>query len=168
MTMRDAHTDPAARETASITPVGTEDAVDTNIGFGAPPEYAADDVDLRDGRDRRVARRRDLRDDDYDYDMPRRYRDYRYDDDRSFADEAAMFARRHIRTPETKEFFSTSEFFFTIVGLVGLAVAASVHEVFDAEQMWPLVTLLLSAYIVSRGIAKAGTPRTNPDRARYR
>src|SRR4051794_41629008 len=43
------------------------------------------------------------------FDRPAHYDPYDAGPDR--AAEAAAFARRHIRTPETKEFFKTSEFF---------------------------------------------------------
>ena len=154
------------------------DPIDTDIGSGAPPEYAGQDIDVRDERfrdermpppryeqppydpryDTRYDARRDPRWDDRG--RPRRYED----DGPGFADEAARFARRHLRTPETKEFFKTSELAFTIIGSLMLMVAASVHEIFDAEQMWPLVTLLFAAYIVSRGIAKAGVRHHDRER----
>ena len=72
--------------------------------------------------------------------------------------EASRFAR-HLRTPETKEFFKTSEFFVTILGALILILAAAIQDNFDAPQMWRLFTALLVAYIISWGIAKAGALR---------
>ncbi|HVM28380.1 MAG TPA: hypothetical protein VM433_12030 [Mycobacteriales bacterium] len=80
----------------------------------------------------------------------------------SFADDAARFSRQHLRTPETKEFFKTSEFVLTLVAVLTLIISAAVQENFDAPQMWRLVTAIVVAYIVSRGIAKAGTNRSQP------
>lgn len=163
MTMRDHH---------DVEPTTTMDPVATDIGSGAPPQYAGreTDVDLRGGRERDErmppARRVDPRYDERDaprFDAPpvrrtggRRYVDDDGGDGPGFADEAARFARRHLRTPETKEFFKTSELAFVLLGTIMLMLAASVHETFDAEHMWPLVTVLFAAYILSRGVAKAG------------
>lgn len=70
---------------------------------------------------------------------------------------------RQLRTPETKEFFKTSEFALTILGALILMIAAAAQANFDAPQMWRLFTVLLVAYIISRGIAKAGTSRGESD-----
>lgn len=71
---------------------------------------------------------------------------------------------RQLRTPETKEFFKTSEFALTILGGLILMIAAAAQSNFDAPQMWWLFTALLVAYILSRGIAKAGTSRDESDK----
>lgn len=81
---------------------------------------------------------------------------------RSFGTQAGELAR-HLRTPETKEFFKTSEFALTILGVLILMLAAAAQANFDAPQMWRLVTAILVAYIISRGIAKAGTGRGGSD-----
>jgi hypothetical protein len=99
-----------------------------------------------------------------------RYRDYDdYDRGRGsqgggashFTDEAGRFARQHLRTGETKEFFKTSEFFMTLIGAATLIIAAAVQDTFDAPGMWRLFTALFVAYIVSRGIAKAGSSKSD-------
>ncbi len=77
--------------------------------------------------------------------------------------EAARFARQHLRTLETKEFFKTSEFFLTLFGAIVLMLAAAIQDNFDAPQMWGLFTALFIAYIISRGIAKAGSNRGRPE-----
>jgi hypothetical protein len=87
-----------------------------------------------------------------------------YRDGPGFAEEAARFSRKHIRTPETKEFFKTSEFFLTIFGALLLLLASAVHDTFNAHDVWPLFTWLIAAYVVSRGIAKAGSYRSAPER----
>src|SRR4051795_3193631 len=71
---------------------------------------------------------------------------------------------RHVKTPETKEFFKTSEFFVWALTVVGILIAAlSVSEGqghdFTAAQAWLYVTITSFAYIISRGISKAGTRR---------
>ncbi len=71
---------------------------------------------------------------------------------------------RQLRTPETKEFFKTSEFALTIFGVLILWLAAAVQDNFDAPQMWNLFTIILLAYIISRGIAKAASNKSEPDR----
>lgn len=83
----------------------------------------------------------------------------RYRDDSSFGDEASRFNQQHLRTRETKEFFKTSEFMLTIVLALTMMISASVQENFDAPLMWRLLTGLFAAYVLSRGIAKAGTSR---------
>jgi len=57
---------------------------------------------------------------------------------------------------ETKPFFLTSEF-LTLVGVItGLAIAMGVLDNFDANRGWLLITVVAAAYMISRGIAKAG------------
>ena len=78
--------------------------------------------------------------------------------------EAAEFARRHLRTPETKEFFKTSEFGVWAFTVVLLAIAGASSDSFGGGRLWIAVTVASAAYIVSRGIAKAGTSRGEPER----
>src|SRR3954454_8732017 len=71
---------------------------------------------------------------------------------------------RHVKTPETKEFFKTSEFFVWALTVVGILISAAVvsegngHD-FPANTAWLYVTIASFAYIISRGISKAGTRR---------
>ena len=80
------------------------------------------------------------------------------------AAEAAAFARRHIRTPETKEFFKTSEFMIWALTALLLGIAAAASEQLDGGRMWGYLAGVSAAYILSRGIAKAGTRRGDPER----
>src|SRR4051794_11439570 len=70
----------------------------------------------------------------------------------------------HVKTPETKEFFKTSEFFVWALTVIGILIAAATvsegngHD-FPANQAWLYVTIASFAYIISRGISKAGTRR---------
>ena len=62
---------------------------------------------------------------------------------------------------ETKPFLVTSEFWVGVALTVALAIGTSVDE--DATLVWILLTVLASAYIISRGIAKSGTRSHAPD-----
>jgi hypothetical protein len=63
---------------------------------------------------------------------------------------------------ETKPFFLTSEFLTLLVTIAALGIAMAVSDVFDGNRGWTLVTGVAAAYILSRGIAKAGTRDPNP------
>jgi hypothetical protein len=77
---------------------------------------------------------------------------------------------RHVKTPETKEFFKTSEFGVWLVTVVAIVIAGAVidassnGDVLRADLVWKLVTAVSAVYILSRGIAKAGTRRGYGDR----
>ena len=58
---------------------------------------------------------------------------------------------------ETKPFFLTSEFFGPLLALIAMAIAVSTADNFDAPLFWTLVTVVVAAYAISRGIAKSGT-----------
>jgi hypothetical protein len=120
------------------------------------------DVDLRDDDDLRDRRTDDdLRDRRTDDDL----RDRRNDDDlrggRDLGTQASEPRRRNHRFPETKTFIGTSEFWMT-VGAVG-ALAAIYYWAEDASfDLWSaclLGTIAVVAYVISRGLAKAGSQR---------
>jgi hypothetical protein len=58
---------------------------------------------------------------------------------------------------ETKPFFMTSEFLGTLLCIIGVCITAAVAADFDSRGASLLSTILVAAYVVSRGIAKAGT-----------
>jgi ABC-type uncharacterized transport system permease subunit len=60
-------------------------------------------------------------------------------------------------TTETRHAFKTTEFWVTAAIVVGLLIAAAVADGFGADQAWLYVTIVASAYVVSRGLAKAGS-----------
>jgi hypothetical protein len=73
--------------------------------------------------------------------------------------------RRRLST-ETKSAFKTTEFIAYIAVLVGVLIAGAVtkathyagtHDPFRADRVWLYVTVLTVGYMVSRGIAKAGS-----------
>jgi hypothetical protein len=58
---------------------------------------------------------------------------------------------------ETKPFFMTSEFLGTLLCVIAIAITAGVSEDLDSRGASLLITILVAAYTMSRGIAKAGT-----------
>ena len=60
-------------------------------------------------------------------------------------------------TSETKPFFLTSEFLVLVLLLMGLGIGASTTSDVDSRLFWILATVAASFYMLSRGIAKAGT-----------
>lgn len=87
------------------------------------------------------------------------------------AAEAAGRVARHVRTPETKEFFKTSEFGVWLAVSVLILLSAAIVggdavDAFTAEQAWRYVAIVTAAYVLSRGISKAGTRRDPADLGR--
>ena len=88
-------------------------------------------------------------------------------DDRS--NHRAHGARRLVT--ETKASFKTTEFFAFLAVLAGILVSAAVVDEsnaggFGAKQAWLYATILTVGYMVSRGLAKAGTgDRYDDDRS---
>jgi hypothetical protein len=60
-------------------------------------------------------------------------------------------------TTETKPFFLTSEFVLYVLYEMGLGIAASTSPSIDARLFWILTTVATGLYMLSRGIAKAGS-----------
>jgi hypothetical protein len=67
------------------------------------------------------------------------------------------FPRRVDYTSETKPFFLTSEFLVFVLYMMGLGISASTDPTVNARLFWILATVAASAYMLSRGIAKAAT-----------
>jgi hypothetical protein len=65
---------------------------------------------------------------------------------------------------ETKPFFLTSEFLAAAALIAGILIATGMNDNLDAPRGWLYAAIVGAAYIVSRGIAKAGTRDPNPDR----
>lgn len=76
----------------------------------------------------------------------------------------AEFSRRYIRTPETKEFYRTSEFAAYVLAVAAVLVASAIDTGFDAFEAWILVTAATIGYMISRGLSKAGARRGDPER----
>lgn len=73
---------------------------------------------------------------------------------------------------ETKSALKTTEFYVWLVVSIAILIASAVvddsdkgHSGFGAERAWLYVAIVTAAYIVSRGIAKAGVrkPDWNDD-----
>jgi hypothetical protein len=58
---------------------------------------------------------------------------------------------------ETKPFFLTSEFLGTLLCIIGVCITAASARFLDAHGAALMSTILVAAYTISRGIAKAGT-----------
>jgi hypothetical protein len=84
------------------------------------------------------------------------------DRDRERTDAAR--APRMVLHDETKPSFKTSELFTMLGIVVAILIAAASADNFDAPRAWTLVAVVASAYIVSRGFAKAGSPHVENDR----
>ena len=67
---------------------------------------------------------------------------------------------------ETKSAFKTTEFVAYLVVLAGILIAGAItkassygahHDAFRADRVWLYTTVLTVGYMISRGIAKAGS-----------
>lgn len=58
---------------------------------------------------------------------------------------------------ETKPFFLTSEFILGVIAVIGLLITAATNHTLGARFFWVWTSVILAAYMISRGIAKAGT-----------
>ena len=135
------------------------------------PERRAESTDYRDDRTDDREERTDYRDDRSGYrDERTDYRDDRssYRDDRresrgdtmTHRESAGEVRTRKVR--ETKPAFLTTEFWFAAGGIAALVVIYLVADDPDLDLFRTalLATLIGIAYIVSRGLAKAGSRTT--------
>jgi hypothetical protein len=60
-----------------------------------------------------------------------------------------------------KPFFLMSEFLTLVALIVALLIAAAIDDDLGATLIWPLITVLGFAYIVSRGLAKRDASDTS-------
>jgi hypothetical protein len=79
-------------------------------------------------------------------------------------DHTRQTENNHVRrlATETKASFKTTEFFAFLAVLAGILIAAAMVDEGDAgslgaKQAWLYVTILTVGYMVSRGLAKAGS-----------
>lgn len=68
-----------------------------------------------------------------------------------------LFPVRGDYTSETKPFYLTSEFLVYAVFMIALGIAAATDATIDSRFFWIWGTVATAAYMLSRGIAKAGT-----------
>jgi cell division septation protein DedD len=73
-------------------------------------------------------------------------------------------AETPLRTTETKAAFKTTEFVVFLVAVVGVLIASNLvgetdgrGDPFLADKAWLYITLLTIGYMISRGLAKAGS-----------
>jgi hypothetical protein len=78
------------------------------------------------------------------------------------------FGRR--LSTETKQFFKTSEFVAYVLMVIAILIAGNSIEAeeggndfFAADKVWLYITLLTIGYMLSRGIAKAGSSEPYSD-----
>src|SRR5215207_2890892 len=88
-----------------------------------------------------------------------------------FATDGARRSRVRRLSTETKAAFKTTEFFAYLAVVVGLLIAGNTVEgqeggadYFAADKVWLYVTLLTIGYMISRGLAKAGSRDPYDDR----
>ena len=60
-------------------------------------------------------------------------------------------------TTETRRSFATTEFWLTLASVAAILAAAYTDNAFDIDHGWTLATAIVIGYLVSRGIAKAGS-----------
>jgi hypothetical protein len=71
------------------------------------------------------------------------------------------------KTTETKSAFKTTELIVFVLSVLGVLIAAAVTDIgddgqgFGARSAWLYVTLLSIGYMISRGLAKAGSRERN-------
>ncbi len=59
-------------------------------------------------------------------------------------------------------FWQRSEFWTFLITAIAVGIAASAADTFDSTLAWTLITILATAYILSRGLAKR-EPRSDED-----
>ena len=69
---------------------------------------------------------------------------------------------------ETKWAPLTTEFWAMVALILAILIASAISDSLDDIRAWTLVTVIGAAYILSRGIAKAGTDRAGFARRRRR
>jgi hypothetical protein len=58
---------------------------------------------------------------------------------------------------ETRPSFLTSEFVFTVLTVIGIAITAATAADIDSRLSTMLIAGVVAAYVISRGIAKSGS-----------
>jgi hypothetical protein len=68
---------------------------------------------------------------------------------------------------KVRHFLTTSEFWLMVIGVAVILLVGYNNHRFDVRDAWILATALAGTYILSRGIAKAGSSDRDPGRDRY-
>jgi len=69
----------------------------------------------------------------------------------------ALFPVQGDYSSETKPFYLTSEFLVYAIFMIGLGIAAATDATIDSRFFWVWGTIATVAYMLSRGVAKAGS-----------
>jgi hypothetical protein len=69
-----------------------------------------------------------------------------------------------VHRDETKPSFLTTEFYAMLGVIAAILIAAAQADNFDAPRAWTLVAAVAIGYMVSRGLAKAGSAHRDHDR----
>jgi len=73
--------------------------------------------------------------------------------------DATRARRADVRTwDETKPSWMTTELYVLIAAVVGTIAAGESSSSWDARWVWQVVAALAIGYMISRGLAKAGSP----------
>lgn len=84
----------------------------------------------------------------------------------------AAVTRHHAHIAETKPSFKTTELIVYVLSVLGVLIASQVvgdgarengADYFAADKAWWYITLLTVGYMISRGLAKAGSRSTDHD-----
>ena len=59
---------------------------------------------------------------------------------------------------ETRRSFVTTEFWAMLAAVAAIIIAGYTDEAFNVDHAWTLVAAVVTGYLLSRGIAKAGSP----------
>ena len=68
-----------------------------------------------------------------------------------------MMRARRVYPTETKPFYLTSEFAVSVIAAIAIAITAASSDAMGPWRAWILISVIVAAYCLSRGIAKAGT-----------
>ena len=72
--------------------------------------------------------------------------------------DGARSVRHEADSTETRRAFKTTEFFVMLATIAAVIIAGyAADDSLDVARIWTLVTVLAAAYMVSRGLAKAGS-----------
>ena len=65
----------------------------------------------------------------------------------------------HVESTETKSSYKTTELIVYVVAVLGVLIASAIvsDASFGADHAWRYVTYLTVGYMISRGLAKAGS-----------
>ncbi len=65
----------------------------------------------------------------------------------------------HVESTETKSAYKTTELIVYVVAVLGVLIASAIvsDASFGADHAWRYVTCLTVGYLISRGLAKAGS-----------